>query len=68
MTKFDLIMISLTGCLPIVIAYNISKFNISVYDSIIIGLIVSLFMFFIFVQYHILLVNQVNKLKSEMDE
>lgn len=68
MTKLDFIMISLTGSLPIVIAYSISKFDISVYDSILIGLMVSLFMFFVFVQYYIVLINQINKLKSEMDE
>lgn len=68
MTKLDFIMISLTGSLPIVIAYSISKFDISVYDSILIGLTVSLFMFFVFVQYYIVLINQINKLKSEKDE
>ena len=68
MTKLDFIMISLTGSLPIVIAYSISKFDISVYDSILIGLMVSLFMFFVFIQYYIVLINQINKLKSEMDD
>lgn len=68
MTKLDFIMISLTGSLPIVIAYSISKFDISVYNSILIGLTVSLFMFFVFVQYYIVLINQINKLKSEMDD